>query len=255
MPGEPIPVILLPGGVMPAAMAYQDLVLALGPEVDAHPKELEIYAGDEPPEGWGLQTEVEGIRRVADEAGFERFHIVGYSGGGACSLVFCATYPERLLSLALSEPAWAGNEDLSEDERERWHEFDRVRRLSPQDMMPAFVRAQLRDGVEAPPPPRGDPPPWMRSRPAGIRAFIEAFKTSRLGVEQLRSFSGPVLFTLGGRSHPGYYGEIARRLAGIFSDFTLEVYEERHHFDPPHRIEPQRYARSLRALWDRASVG
>ena len=44
---ERIPVIILPGAVMPAALAYEDLVTALGPEVDARPKELEIYAGDD----------------------------------------------------------------------------------------------------------------------------------------------------------------------------------------------------------------
>jgi len=32
------------------------------------------------------------------------------------------------------------------------------------------------------------------------------------------------------------------------------VFEERHHFDPPHRIEPEKLARSLRALWERAET-
>lgn len=254
MADQRLQAILLPGGVMPAGLAYADLVRALGPSVDARPKELELYAGDAPPQEWGLGTEVEGILRLADAAGFEGFHLMGYSGGGACCLAFCATYPERLLSLALSEPAWAGNKGMSIEERARWQEFDRVGQLPPQEMMPAFVRAQLRDGVDAPPPPQGDPPPWMRARPAGLKAFMAAFKASTLNAERLRSFDRPVLFTLGGRSHPGYYAEIAKRLAGVFSDFTLEVFDERHHFDPPHRIEPDRYARSLRALWDRAAL-
>jgi hypothetical protein len=38
----------------------------------------------------------------------------------------------------------------------------------------------------------------------------------------------------------------------VFSDFELEVFEERHHFDPPHRIEPERLANSLKKLWGRA---
>src|SRR6266567_3580762 len=159
---------------MPASLAYADLVEALGPEVDANPKELEIYAGDEPPAGWGLHTEADGILRVADEAGFDRFHLVGYSGGGASSLEFCATYPERLLSLALSEPAWAGNDGQSAAEKSRWEEFDRIGHLPTPEMMPAFARAQIREGVDFP-PPQGDPPPWMRTRPAGIRAFIAEF--------------------------------------------------------------------------------
>jgi hypothetical protein len=53
-------------------------------------------------------------------------------------------------------------------------------------------------------------------------------------------------------SNSDEYGEIAKRLDRVFSDFQLEVFEERHHFDPPHRIEPERLADSLRALWRRA---
>src|SRR5437660_661780 len=180
--------ILLPGGVIPAGLAYTDLVRALGPEVDAHPKELELYAGSEPPTAWGLQTEIEGIRRFADEAGFERFHLVGYSGGGACALAFCATYPERLVSLALNEPAWTGNEGLSEDERELWAEFERIMALPPEQMMPEFVRIELEPGAELDPQPEGPTPPWMATRPAGLKAFMGAFKRSPLDIERLRAF-------------------------------------------------------------------
>lgn len=38
-------------------------------------------------------------------------------------------------------------------------------------------------------------------------------------------------------------------MAGLFPDFTLEVFADRHHFDPPHRAEPERLARSPLALW------
>ena len=47
--------------------------------------------------------------------------------------------------------------------------------------------------------------------------------------------------------------EIATRLARVFPDFQLEVFEDRHHFDPPHRVEPDRLAGSLRAHWARGS--
>jgi len=159
MQGERFQAILLPGAVMPAEVAYPDLVRALGTDVDARPKEHELYASSEPPAGWGLETEVEAIRRFADEAGFERFHLVGYSGGGAIAIAFCATYLERLVSLALNEPAWTGNEDLSEDERELRHEYERIMALPPEQLMPEFVRVQLAPGIEPPPPPEGPPPP------------------------------------------------------------------------------------------------
>jgi hypothetical protein len=89
----------------------------------------------------------------------------------------------------------------------------------------------------------------MFSRPAGLRALISAFTTGELDVDALRRFEQPVYFGLGGLSNPAYYGRMADRLSGVFGDFTLEVFEDRHHFDPPHRIEPDRVSSSLRAFW------
>ena len=246
-------VILLPGGVMPANLAYEPLIAALGDDVDAIPKELEMYAGPEPPPGYTLQNEIDGVLREAANAGFDRFHLVGYSGGGASSVAFAAAHPERLLSLALLEPAWMGNEGLSEREQAVWREFDRIGTLPPDQMMPAFVAAQLAPGVEPPPPPPGPPPPWMVTRPPGLRTFITTFRSSILDIDQLRAFEQPVLYVLGGRSNPDYYGETAERARAIFPNFTLERFEERHHFDPPHRIEPERTAAVLREHWARAA--
>jgi hypothetical protein len=63
-----------------------------------------------------------------------------------------------------------------------------------------------------------------------------------------------VYFALGGRSNPDYFARMAERLARIFPDFEVETFAERHHFDPPHRIEPERLANSLLALWERAEA-
>jgi pimeloyl-ACP methyl ester carboxylesterase len=104
-------VIMLPGGVLPASLAYEALQGELGDGVHAVAKELEVYRGDLPPADYTLEFEVAGILRCAEEVGFDRFHLVGYSGGGASSLAFAAAHPKRLRSLALLEPAWAGNDD------------------------------------------------------------------------------------------------------------------------------------------------
>jgi hypothetical protein len=93
----------------------------------------------------------------------------------------------------------------------------------------------------------------MRRRPAGIRAFMRTFKSYNLDRDALVAFERPVYFALGGLSNPDQYGELAERLGKVFADFTLEVFAERHHFDPPHRIEPARLAGSLRAIWARAN--
>lgn len=245
--------ILLPGAVMPAELAYGALLAALGDDVQALAKELEIYADAAPPAGYTLQHETDGVLRTADAAGFDRFHLVGYSAGGAASLAFAARHPERLLSLALIEPAWMGNDELSAEERMTWRRFDGVAALAPEQMLPAFIANQLATGVEPPPPPPGPQPAWMASRPAGLRTFFEIFRASSLDLGRLRAFDKPVLFALGGKSNPDYYGQMAQRAATIFPDMTLEVFADRHHFDPPHRIEPERTATVLRALWERAS--
>jgi pimeloyl-ACP methyl ester carboxylesterase len=244
-------VVLLPGGVLPAEPAYAALVDALGESTTAAVKDLEVYSGEQPPPDFSLDVETEGIRREADARGFDRFHLVGYSGGGASSLAFAAAHGERLSSLALLEPAWAGNERTPAEET-LMQRFRALEELPDDQFMAGFARLQLAPGVEPPPAPEGPPPPWMAKRPAGLRAFIKAFDRSDLDLDRLRAFDRPVYFALGGRSNPDYYGLMAERLAAIFPDFSLETFPERHHFDPPHRIEPERLASSLLALWERA---
>lgn len=248
----PFRVILLPGSVLPGELAYGSLVAALGSTTDSVVKELEVYATPEAPRDYTLDLEVAGVLRDADERGWEQFHLVGYSGGGSAALAFAARHPERLASLALLEPAWAGRWDLSSPEQELWSEYDRLEALPPDQFMRSFMRLNVKPGVELPPPPTGDPPPWMARRPGGIRAFMETFKTYELDHDALSRFDRPVYFALGGLSNPDQFGAIATRLGRVFSDFELEVFEERHHFDPPHRVEPERLADSLKALWRRS---
>jgi pimeloyl-ACP methyl ester carboxylesterase len=247
-------VILLPGAVLPAEPAYDALIAALTSDVEAVAKALEIYAGPgPPPTEYSLDVEVAGVLREADARGWEQFHLVGYSAGGAAALACAAASPKRLSSLALLEPAWAGNWDLSPAERSLWDAHRTLTALPPEQFMPAFMRLELKPGVPLPPPTPGDPPPWMAKRPAGIRAFVWVFERDEIDSDALRRFGRPVYYALGGLSNPDHYEEIASRLGGVFSDFELEVFAERHHFDPPHRIEPDRLARSLRALWQRGA--
>lgn len=130
--------------------------------------------------------------------------------------------------------------------------FRALEPLPPDEFMAGFVRLQLTPGVKSPSTPVGPPPPWMANRPAGIRALIDAFDSGDLDLEALRAFDRPVYFALGGRSNPDFFGRMAERLGSTFPDFTLETFPDRHHFDPPHRVEPERLARSLLAVWQRA---
>ena len=80
---------------MPAEPAYSALLHALGDRVDAVAKDLEVYSDDQPPPDYSLANEVQGVLREADARGFDRFHLVGYSGGGGSSLAFAAAHGER----------------------------------------------------------------------------------------------------------------------------------------------------------------
>ena len=253
--GELAPIVLVPGGIMPAGMSYGPLLNVIKGEVRAVAKELEVYGSAAPPSDYGLEMEVEGIKRAADAAGLETFHLVGYSAGGAASLAFTAQYPDRLRSLALIEPAWIGNDDWSPEEAADWAELDRVMMLPDAERMRAFARWQMRPGLEPPQLqlPPGPPPAWMALRPAGMVAISRAFKTYRLDRQRFKGFRQPVYYALGSLSRPLYERD-AKTLAGLFPDLRVEVYEGRSHFDPPHRAEPERFARALRELWAQATI-
>jgi pimeloyl-ACP methyl ester carboxylesterase len=180
-------VVLLPGAVLPAEPAYAALLETLGERVEAVAKDLEVYAGDQPPPDFGLDTEARGILREADAHGFDRFHLVGYSGGGASSLAFAARHGERLVSLALLEPAWAGNERTAPEEAlaERFRallplppdEFmDRRRRGSPsgrQGLAPSSTRSKRATSISR---------HYARSTgPSTSRSAAAAIPTTSLG--------------------------------------------------------------------------
>ncbi len=243
-------VIFVPGGVTPASISYEPLLRVLPGEVEPLAKELELYSAEQPPTNYGLDLEVEGLCRVADAAGFDRFHLVGYSGGGGISLAFAARYPERLQSLALIEPAWIGNDNLTAQDQADWAELDRAMELPQEQRMPAFTRWHFREGVEPPRPqtPPGPPPPWMARRPAGLQALSQAFKSYRLDRERFGLMQGPVYYAVGSLSRP-FFERNGRTLGAYFPDLRIEVYEGRSHFDPPHRAEPERFAEALRGIW------
>jgi pimeloyl-ACP methyl ester carboxylesterase len=248
--GERPPVILVPGGVMPAALSYAPLVNVIKEQARLVAKDLELYSTAAPPGNYGLKLEVEGIERAADAAGFETFHLVGYSAGGASSLAFAAKDPERLRSLTLIEPAWIGNDGWTPEDVADYAELDRVMALPDLEQMRAFARWQMRPGLEPPQLPvlAGPPPAWMALRPAGLKAVARAFKSYHLDRQRFCTFQEPVYYAFGSLSRP-FYERNARTLASLFPNFRTEVYEGRSHYDPPHRAEPERFARAVLELW------
>lgn len=243
-----VPVIFLPGIVMPAAIRYAPLLKELDGSTRAVVKELEVYAAATPPEGYGIEREVEGISRAADAAGFEQFHLYGHSAGGACALAYVAAHPERVLSLALDEPA----SDFSPEDRSALQkDLDEIAGRPADEMLSAFLRLQLAPGVAPPSRPAGPPPEWMASRPAGIDAFTGALSRYQHSAERHRAFGRPVYYSYGSLSHPRW-STMRDRLASIFPDFSSELYEGFHHLETSHQRAPARVAAALRRLWSRA---
>lgn len=243
-------VVFLPGIVAPAALRYAALHEHL-PDIDALAKDLEVYSGGEPPAGYSIETEVAGLDRAADESGLDRFHLYGHSGGGAVALAYAAQRPERVLSLAVDEPASDFTADG--DAEAGWEEIDAAAALPPTESLAAFLRLQLAPGVEPPPPPEGTPPPWMAKRPAGIRAFAGALRAHRVDEDRYRGFGRPVLYTHGTLSHPRW-GTMAKRLGALFPDFRAELFVGLHHLHTSHQAAPARVAALLREHWTRAEA-
>ena len=93
----------------------------------------------------------------------------------------------------------------------------------------------------------------VRSRPAGIEAFIGAILRHDLPSDRLRSFAGPVYYSHGSLSNPTWLA-MRDRLAALFADFTAEEYVGIHHLKTSHQSDPARVAEVLRRLWSRAEA-
>jgi pimeloyl-ACP methyl ester carboxylesterase len=243
-------VIALPGGVMPAAQRYAPLAAALGAEVGLHVKDLEVYSGPEPPPGYSIQAEVEGLARYADSLGLDRFHLLGYSGGGFVALAFAGARPDRLLSLALFEPASIPGE-LTPEESDLYRRLRReLAGKSGADFMRRFMALQVRPGVELA-EPSGPPPPWMQTRPAGLAAMMAAFGAHPFDRADLRRCGFPVFAGYGDLT--GVHDEIrAGILARLLPDVRIRRFAGIHHFVPPAEIYSRQHIEALGELWRRA---
>jgi pimeloyl-ACP methyl ester carboxylesterase len=245
-------VIALPGGVMPASMRYASLASALSSDVQLHLKDLEVYAAEEPPAGYSVDLEVRALADLADSLGLDRFHLLGYSGGGFVSLAFAGAHPERLLSLALFEPASVPGELTPAEAQLDARMRERLSGLSGPEFMRAFVGLQLRPGVEMT-APTGPPPPWMRNRPAGIAAMMAAFPGHRFDRQWLRACRFPVFFGYGDLT--GEQEELrASILARLLEDIHIRRFTGIHHFVAPEQIYTAEHVRALRDLWAQAAL-
>jgi pimeloyl-ACP methyl ester carboxylesterase len=244
-------VICVPGSVAPAAQRYRPLIDHIGGAADLHLKDLEVYREAAPPANYSIQEELEAIDRLADSKRLDRFHLVGYSGGGFISLAYAGTHPQRLISLALFEPAQIPGE-LTDQEREFFTGLERkLDGLQGEAFMSTFVRAQVKPGAVLTPPPPGPLSPEMQKRPAGIAALIKAFRVYPFDRELLEAVPFPVFYAYGDLSHQEQALK-AGILAQLFGDIRVRRYHGVHHFVPPEMIYTPEHAALLLDHWRRA---
>ncbi len=245
-------VICLPGGVAPAAQRYGPLKAVLQGRAELHLKDHELYRGDTPPAGYSVEMELDAIDRFADSLGLDRFHLVGYSGGGFLSLAYAGTRPQRLQSLGLFEPAMVPGRRTPEEQAMTDSLNAQLEGLKGAEFMDAFVRAQLKPGVQPPPPP-SQPMPGMEKRPAGIAAMMRAFLAYSFDRNRLRAGEFPVYLGYGDLTNE-FEAVQAAVLARLVADIRIQRFAGVHHFVPPDQIYTPAHVRALEDLWARSSV-
>lgn len=244
-------VICLPGGVAPAAQRYAPLKAALGDGAELHLKDLEVYRSETPPPGYSVGVELAGLERFADSLGLERFHLVGYSGGGFISLAFAGARPERLLSLGLFEPAMVPGAMTAEEEAFIAALGAKLKGLTGGEFMNTFVHEQVKPGTQIPSP--RTTPPELQNRPAGIAAMLESFLAYSFDRERFRDCTFPVYLGYGDLTHD-IESVRAGVLARLFTDFHVQRHAGIHHFVPPELIYSRAHVNALREMWQRAEA-
>jgi pimeloyl-ACP methyl ester carboxylesterase len=234
--------VFLPGILMSAVQRYEPLLAALNVP-GAVTKELDVYAGDRPPDGYTLETEVEGLDRFADERGLDRFHLYGHSAGASIALAYAASHGDRVVSLALDEPA----SDFSAHDRAEHAALPNLAGLPVPERMRTFAASLVRPGVALPEPAA---PPGLESvkRPAGLAVFEVALYAYELPSQGYAAFTGPVLYTYGSLSN-SRWELMAERLQRQFRTIEVERFDGLHHLNASHVAQPARVAAALRTLW------
>ncbi len=243
-------VVCIPGSIAPAAQRYGLLVERAGDAADIHLKDLEVYREASPPAGYSIEMELDGVDRLADAGGLQRFHVVAYSAGGFISLAYAATRPDRVISLAVFEPARIPGRLTDEEHAFSSGLESKLAGLQGPEFMAAFVREQVQPGV-AVAPPAGPPSAEMQKRPGGIAALRRAFEAYGFDRGLLRSAPFPVYYAYGDQSH-GEQALKAGVLAQLLSDLRVRRFAGVHHFVPPELIYTREHVDDLLELWRRA---
>jgi pimeloyl-ACP methyl ester carboxylesterase len=245
-------VIFVPGSATPAAIVYGKVIPLISDEFQSVLKELEVYAADAPPKDYNVNVEVDGIKRAADAVGATQFHLVGGSAGGVYALEFAAQCPERLLSLALFEPGVYDRANWSPEEQAAYAQVEDPT-LAPNQMLPVMMKLLIPSGIPLQTDRPQPPPELMAKVGVGLKAIFNSAREYNINIDQFRQFHQPVYLAFCGLSPSFISWRPAERLAKVFPNIRIEVYEKHHHLNPPLTAEPERFANALRALWNSSS--
>ncbi|MGN6378664.1 MAG: alpha/beta fold hydrolase [Gaiellales bacterium] len=230
----------------PAGKSTGEFARRLAPRVNVSPMELDVWSLDAGAP-YDIGVEVAAVRALADGAGLDRFHVFGFSAGGTVALAAALAMPDRILSVAVLEPATIGEDAWHPVEASWQAELRRIRALPADARMPDFRRLLMRPGAE-PPPSRRASAVWT-PQDEMLEDMLEhpGFVSS-----DLASVAQPALVVIGGQSNPRW-NLLADRLAHVMPDARTEVFPGLSHFTPPYREQPARFEDVLVRFWTQAS--
>ena len=241
------PVVWISPDTDPAGKSTGEFARRLAPRVDVSPVELAVW-GLDAGSRYDMGVEVDAVRALAERAGARGFHLFGFSAGGTVALAAALAMPDRVLSVAVLEPAVIG-EDAWHPAEAAWQaEMRRIRALPADARMDPFRRLVMRPGLE-PPPSRRHNATWT-SQDEMLEDMIEhpGFVSS-----DLAAFPGPALIVIGGESNPRW-SVMARRLVDVMPDASAEEFPGLSHFTPPYREQPEAFEQLMLGFWEQAST-
>jgi hypothetical protein len=168
------------------------------------------------------------------------------------ALAYAAARPYAVVSLSLIEPVFVGNDASWSDEyASLLVSVDDALRAPLEERPAAFFRALSAPGRLPPAQQAAGQPGWLIPRSERQGWMWPRWHYPKLGPNRLEPFHRSVYVAVGGRSRLAFM-EIARWLAHKSANTTVDVYDERSHFDPPHVADAERFATAVQENWERA---
>lgn len=219
---------------------------------------------EDPHEGYDKRSIARDVRRLLDELGVERYHLVGHDWGGVVAWSLAANWPAGIRSLSIVDVAIPGDgaPDISQGGRRWHHAFHQTREL-PETLVTGREAEYLGwfyDNYGAGPHAIDDEEraEYLRSyrEPARLAAGFEYYRAlpqdardnAEKATENLPAM--PVL-AIGGGEGFGRGAEVEASLRRMARDVEGLVIPGAGHWVPEE--QPEALARALRAFFDRVS--